>query len=48
MKPIIDSYYIDMNDVLHTFINESAHVTITGVKTDEQAKEVIEELNLEL
>jgi len=48
MKQKIDSYYIDMNGTLHTFIGENEHISVRGVDTDERAQEVIAQLNIEL
>jgi hypothetical protein len=44
----ITSYYIDENDTLHTFIHDAKHVTISNVTSDEQAQELIDELNEDL
>ena len=44
----ITSYYIDENNVLHTWIGDKKHVTISDVKTKEEAEELIDELNAEL
>lgn len=41
----IDSYHIDGRNVLHTFIGDKAHVTISDVVSDEQANQIIDELN---
>lgn len=41
----ITSYFIDDNNVLHTYIRELKHVTIENVRDDEQAKKIIDELN---
>ena len=41
----ITSYFIDENNVLHTFIGELKHITISDVFTDEQAEELINELD---
>ena len=41
----IDSYHIDGRNVLHTFIGDKAHVTISDVLSDEQANQIIDELN---
>lgn len=48
MKKQIESYYIDMNGMLHTFIGDDEHISVIDVHTDERAKEVIVQLNLEL
>lgn len=42
---MITSYYIDDNNVLHTYIGEAAHVTISDVMSDQQANQIIDELN---
>lgn len=44
----ITSYYLDEHNVLHTYIGVLKHVTISDVYTDEQAQNIIEELNKEL
>ena len=44
----IDSYYIDDDNIMHTFIGKLTHVTISDVVSDEQAEELIGELNDEL
>ena len=44
----ITSYHIDEENVLHTWIGEVKHVTISDVMSDDQAKELIEELDAEL
>lgn len=41
----ITSYFIDDNNVLHTYIRELKHVTIENVKNDKQAEKIIDELN---
>jgi len=41
----VDSYYIDENNNLHTYIKEKKHFIISNVKTDEKANEIIKELN---
>ena len=48
MKQKIDSYHIDIDGTLHTFIGESKHTSVRGVDTDERAQEVIAQLNIEL
>jgi hypothetical protein len=45
---IITSYYIDENNVLHTYIEDKKHITISDIFTDEQAEEMIKELNEEI
>ena len=44
----ITSYYIDDNNVLHTYIGEKKHITMSEVYSTEQAEELIEELENEL
>jgi hypothetical protein len=44
----ITSYYIDKENTLHTWMGQVKHVTISDVTSDEQAEELIEELNAEL
>lgn len=41
---MITSYYIDENNVLHTFVGDMEHITISDVDSDERAKELIFEL----
>lgn len=41
----IDSYYIDDNNVLHTFIGDLKHITFEDVKSNEQAESIIFDLN---
>ena len=41
----ITSYYIDDDHVLHTFIGNMEHVFITDVYSDEEAENIIEDLN---
>ena len=41
----ITSYYIDNNNVLHTYCGDYKHITISDVISDKSAKELIEELN---
>ena len=48
MKTKITDYYIDDNKTLHTYIGSYKHITISDVKNDKQAKELIEELQAEL
>lgn len=45
---MINSYYIDDNNVLHTYIDNVEHVTISEVYTDKQAEELIGELNSDM
>lgn len=40
----ITSYYIDENFVLHTYIGEEKHYTFSNVFTDEQAEELIKQI----
>ena len=44
----ITSYNIDNDNVLHTWINNLKHVTITNVKSDKQANRIINELDKEV
>jgi hypothetical protein len=44
----ITSYYIDENNTMHTYIGELKHFTISEIYTEEQAEEIINELNKEL
>lgn len=41
----ITSYYIDDNYVLHTYIGQEKHITVSNVFTDEQAEELINMFN---
>lgn len=41
----ITSYYIDDNNVMHTYCGDMEHITISGVYTDEQAERLIDEEN---
>ena len=41
----ITSYYIDENNILHTYIGNLKHVTISEVFSEDEAKEIIKELN---
>ena len=41
----ITSYYIDDNNVLHTYIGDFKHITLLDVKSDIRANELIDELN---
>lgn len=43
----ITSYYIDENNVLHTYIGNTKHVTISDVFSDKEALEIIEKLENE-
>lgn len=42
---MITSYYIDENKTLHTFIGELKHLTFENVQTEEQAEEIINQIN---
>lgn len=44
----ITSYHIDDNNVLHTYIGEAEYFSISEVYTEEQAEDLINELNGEL
>jgi|TARA_R100000329_G_scaffold130936_1_gene110094 hypothetical protein len=41
----ITSYYIDDKNTMHTYIGDLKHITISSVKNDKQANELINELN---
>mgnify|MGYP003115344113 CR=1 FL=1 len=41
----ITSYYIDDKDTMHTYVGDSKHITISSVKNDKQANQIIKELN---
>lgn len=42
---MVTSYYIDENKILHTFIGELKHLTFENVQTEEQAEEIINQIN---
>lgn len=44
----ITSYYIDDNYVLHTYIGDEKHYTFSNVFTDEQAEELINQIDKQL
>jgi hypothetical protein len=44
----ITSYYIDDNYTLHTYIGNEKHVTISNVFTDNEAEELINQLDNQL
>jgi hypothetical protein len=49
MKTIkITSYYIDENNTMHTYCGDLKHITISDVMSEEEAEELIYELNDEL
>ena len=41
----INSYYIDGNNVLHTFIGDLKHITFADITSNEQAESIIDDLN---
>jgi len=41
----ITSYYIDDDNILHTYIGDYKHITISDVKTDKRAEYIINEMN---
>lgn len=43
----ITSYFIDNNNVMHTYCGELKHVTLLDVLNDEQAQRLIDTLNAE-
>lgn len=43
----ITSYFIDDDNLLHTYCGEFKHVTIADVLNDEEAERIIRELNEE-
>lgn len=43
----ITSFYIDENDVLHTYIKQLKHVTFENVKTEAEAEKLIREYERE-
>lgn len=44
----ITSYYIDDNYVLHTYIGDEKHYTFSNVFDDDQAEELINQINNQL
>jgi hypothetical protein len=44
----ITSYYIDDNYVMHTYIGNEKHITISNVFTDNDAEELINQINNQL
>jgi|TARA_B100001079_G_C16187753_1_gene415816 hypothetical protein len=42
---MIDSYHIDGYNVLHTYIDDKKHVTISNVTSDKEAERLISEMN---
>ena len=40
----ITNYYIDDNNVLHTYCGDYKHLTISDVKSEKIAKELIKEM----
>jgi len=42
------NYYIDSYNVLHTYIGDKKHVTISNVTSDEEAERLLSEMNKEL
>ena len=44
----ITSYYIDEENIMHTYIGNVKHITISDVFSEDMANELIEELNEEL
>lgn len=41
----ITSYYIDDNNVMHTYCGDMEHITICEVYSDEEAERLIDEEN---
>lgn len=41
----INSYHIDENNVLHTFIGDLKHITFQDITSNEQAESIIADLN---
>lgn len=41
----ITSYYIDKNNTMHTYCDKLKHITISHVESDEQAQQLIDDLN---
>ena len=44
----ITSYYIDDNYVLHTYIGNEKHITISNVFNEDQAEELVKRLDNQL
>ena len=44
----ITSYYIDDNYVLHTYIGNKKHITISNVFNEDQAEELVNQLDNQL
>ena len=42
---MIDRYYIDEKNVLHTFKGEEKHITFENITSEEQAQTIIDGLN---
>ena len=42
---MIDRYYIDENNVLHTFKGDEKYITFENITSDEQAQTIIDGLN---
>ncbi len=42
---MIDRYYIDENNVLHTFKGVEKYITFENITSDEQAQTIIDGLN---
>ena len=42
---MIDKYYIDESNVLHTFIGDEKYITFENITSDEQAQTIIDGLN---
>lgn len=45
---MIDSYYIDDNATLHTYIGELKHITFSNVDSIAEAEELIREENINI
>ena len=42
---MIDRYYIDETNILHTFRGEEKYITFENITSDEQAQTIIDGLN---
>ena len=42
---MIDRFYIDENNILHTFIGIEKYITFENITSDEQAQTIIDGLN---
>jgi hypothetical protein len=45
MKTIINSFFIDSENILHTFVDGEPYITFENITSDEQAQTIIDGLN---